>query len=584
METVSMAPGDATAKKREVVCIGSPDSAGIDKIADIGQATMANSLPVAIASDQSAIPVAVSNFPVTQPVSGTIAVSNLPATQPVSAVALPLPTGASTSAKQPAIGTAGTPSGDVLSVQGEAGMTPLKVDGSATTQPISAVSMPLPAGAATSAKQPALGTAGTPSADVISVQGEASMTPLKVDGSATTQPVSGTVAVSNLPATQPVSATALPLPSGAATSAKQPAIGTPGTPSGDVLSVQGEAGMTPLKVDGSATTQPISAVSMPLPAGAATAAKQPALGTAGTPSADVISVQGEASMTPLKVDGSATTQPVSGTVTANQGGAPWVITSNKSNNGAAPGATNIGTLPAVANAAPPSLTEGNQTSISMDLAGNIRVCGHPPNVLGAYMVNGRTSVYSALAAGSPLFSFRWGSATALAVVMRVRINVVTTTAPTANGAAERELIVARGFTASDTGGTAVVLTGNNAKMRTSHATSLIATNGDMRFGTTIAPGTRTLDTNPLSSVVSWIGSNFTGVDIGGGGSGATAAAFIGIGGLGMIPLLDAMTGQDYPLVLAQNEGFIVRIGKDAQPTTAAQQTYVNVSWSEVAAY
>lgn len=48
----------------------------------------------------------------------------------------------------------------------------------------------LPSGASTAAKQPALGTAGTPSADVISVQGIASMTALKVDGSAVTQPVS----------------------------------------------------------------------------------------------------------------------------------------------------------------------------------------------------------------------------------------------------------------------------------------------------------------------------------------------------------------------------------------------------------
>ena len=48
-----------------------------------------------------------------------------------------------------------------------------------------------------------------------------------------------------------------------------------------------------------------------LPTGAATAAKQPALGTAGTASADVISVQGIASMTALVVDGSGVTQPVS---------------------------------------------------------------------------------------------------------------------------------------------------------------------------------------------------------------------------------------------------------------------------------
>jgi len=52
-----------------------------------------------------------------------------------------------------------------------------------------------------------------------------------------------------------------------------------------------------------------------LPTGAATAAKQPALGTAGSASSDVITVQGIASMTALKVDGSAVTQPVSGTLT-----------------------------------------------------------------------------------------------------------------------------------------------------------------------------------------------------------------------------------------------------------------------------
>lgn len=60
-----------------------------------------------------------------------------------------------------------------------------------------------------------------------------------------------------------------------------------------------------------------------LPTGAATAAKQPALGTAGTPSADVLTVQGAAAMTALKVDGSAVTQPVSdgnGSLTVDNAG------------------------------------------------------------------------------------------------------------------------------------------------------------------------------------------------------------------------------------------------------------------------
>lgn len=169
--------------------------------------------------------VSVSNLPATQPVSGTVAVSNFPATQPVSAVALPLPSGAATDASvtntQVAAGATVAPT-KVLVVAGKSSdATPqyqpvpltaagaaVKVDGSAATQPVSgtvgvnnfpatqpvsAASLPLPAGAATAAKQPALGTAGTPSADVLSVQGVASMTALKVDGSAVTQPVSGTV-------------------------------------------------------------------------------------------------------------------------------------------------------------------------------------------------------------------------------------------------------------------------------------------------------------------------------------------------------------------------------------------------------
>jgi hypothetical protein len=123
------------------------------------------------------------------------------------------------------IGTAGTASAQVLSVQGIA---------SGTAQPVSAASLPLPTGASTSAKQPALGTAGTASTDVITVQGIASGTVIptslasttitgtvavtesgtwtvqpgntpnttawKVDGSAVTQPVSGTVTINAIPA------------------------------------------------------------------------------------------------------------------------------------------------------------------------------------------------------------------------------------------------------------------------------------------------------------------------------------------------------------------------------------------------
>ena len=50
------------------------------------------------------------------------------------------------------------------------------------------------------------------------------------------------------------------------------------------------------------TSIAITAAALPLPSGAATAAKQPALGTAGTPSADVLTVQGVSGGKPLTVD------------------------------------------------------------------------------------------------------------------------------------------------------------------------------------------------------------------------------------------------------------------------------------------
>lgn len=87
-----------------------------------GQATMANSAPVVIASDQSAIPVTVASTTIT----GTVA-----ATQ------------SGTWTVQPG-NTANT--------------TAWKVDGSAVTQPVSAATLPLPTGAATSASQTTMGT------------------------------------------------------------------------------------------------------------------------------------------------------------------------------------------------------------------------------------------------------------------------------------------------------------------------------------------------------------------------------------------------------------------------------------------
>lgn len=137
-----------------------------------------------------------------------------------------------------------------------------------------------------------------------------------------------------------------------------------------------------LRVDASATTQPvsgtfwqatqpISAASLPLPGGAATAAKQPALGTAGTASSDVITVQGIASMTALKVDGSAVTQPVSGTIS---------ITANSAVNVAQFGGTNIATGTGAGGAGIPRVTVSNDSNVLATQSGTWTVQpGNTPN-------------------------------------------------------------------------------------------------------------------------------------------------------------------------------------------------------------
>lgn len=262
----------------------------------------------------------------------------------------------------------------------------------------------LPTGAATSAKQPALGTAGTPSADVITVQGAVSMTALKVDGSAVTQPVSGTVTATGPLTDGQLRATAVPV-SGTVTSnvgttnglaldatltgGTTKAIARGGakgaTAAGDVTStavdantqaldvsvkgtatvsgtVTANAGTGTMAVSGPLTdaqlraatvpvsgtvtanagtgTMAVSAASLPLPTGASTEAtlvKLPLAQGSTTASQSGALVQGAvttaaptyttAQTSPLslntagglRVDGSGVTQPVSGTITANIG-------------------------------------------------------------------------------------------------------------------------------------------------------------------------------------------------------------------------------------------------------------------------
>jgi len=73
---------------------------------------------------------------------------------------------------------------------------------------------------------------------------------------------------------------------------------------------------------------------------------------------------------PVRIDPTGTTvQPVSGTVSVSDFPASQVVVGNLTNNNAAPAANNMGVLPARANAAAPTWTEGDQVLMSVDLSG-----------------------------------------------------------------------------------------------------------------------------------------------------------------------------------------------------------------------
>lgn len=191
-----------------------------------------------------------------------------------------------------------------------------------------------------------------------------------------------------------------------------------------------------------------------------------------------------------------------------------------------------------------------------------RVSVRPIEVAGYNSVGTQTGLLTGLAANSAIFSLRNLSSNLL-LIRRVGIGFVTITAFITAQRVDFGLTFARAFTASDSGGTVVPLTGNNGKHRTSLATP---TSVDCRVSTTAAltAGTKTLDPLPLGQVVTW--------------SGAIGAS------LSPAPdnLFSHNTG-DYPLILAVNEGINI-IMPTAMGAAGVGIAYMNIEFAEVVSY
>lgn len=184
--------------------------------------------------------------------------------------------------------------------------------------------------------------------------------------------------------------------------------------------------------------------------------------------------------------------------------------------------------------------------------------------LGSYRVSLLTGTMAAgLAANSEVFQFRWSDATRLCVVTSIVWDGLSGSATAfAAGFGKVDLVVARSWTADGSGGSAATLSGNNQKLRTGMGSTLL---GAVRIASTAAltAGTKTLDTQAISQYSAAIGT-------------ATSTQWIP-----MRDLFHADPGGESPLVLAQNEGFVIRA---TVPATGTWQGGVTVTWTEVASY
>jgi hypothetical protein len=186
----------------------------------------------------------------------------------------------------------------------------------------------------------------------------------------------------------------------------------------------------------------------------------------------------------------------------------------------------------------------------------LRTSQRPPEIAGSYRLLLAGTTPSLPAAAATLAALRWGDATKLCLVRALSVRLLVTVA-SGGGIPELAVSVARAFTASDTGGTAMVMTGHAAKKRSSYPQTQFGVNGDVRVGNgaVLTAGTRTLDPAPLLAVL------------------APAA-------VGASEYAETLTFPDDPLVLAQNEGLVVQ-NVTALVTTGTYRFQVAVEWQEI---
>ncbi len=190
----------------------------------------------------------------------------------------------------------------------------------------------------------------------------------------------------------------------------------------------------------------------------------------------------------------------------------------------------------------------------------VRVNARPQEVTGSYRIGARSlEIAAGAGAASEVFAFINPSATKLALVKRVTIQVNTVATGFTAGIGLFQMKAARAFTVAPTAGTTITLTGNNCKLRTSHETT--SCEAYIADTSVLTSGTETADTTSLAEVV---------------GTFATTVQAV----LLDKTIFDKTGSHDYPLALAEDEGFIIYA---TVPATGTWFLTVGVEWDEVTA-
>lgn len=190
----------------------------------------------------------------------------------------------------------------------------------------------------------------------------------------------------------------------------------------------------------------------------------------------------------------------------------------------------------------------------------LRMSLRPMQTINWQSIGAVSGNLTGVAANGPVFSFR-NTGTNLMLIRRVALGFAVLTAFTTAQALTYSMIKANSFTVSDTGGTALYTAGAN---KFCNSMTNISSAPDIRIAAAAAlgAGTRTLESRGLGLY-----------------SGSASA----LGAVAPISPIFAHDPEDHPLVLAQNEGFIIT-NLIAMGVTGVIQLQVDVEFAEVTSF